>query len=66
VVFIISAVIFFVGNLFYIIFGRMVNQPWNAPDFLDNQHGGNLQEEGIERKSTVKAIDLSEEDDFKT
>lgn len=66
VVFIISAVIFFVGNLFYIIFGRMVNQPWNAPDFLDNQHGGNLQEEGIERKSTVNAIDLSEEDDFKT
>ncbi|KAH8307261.1 hypothetical protein KR044_008643 [Drosophila immigrans] len=54
VVFIISAVIFFVGNLFYIIFGQMVNQPWNAADFLDSQQVGNIEEKG---KPTAKAIE---------
>ncbi|KAI8037537.1 hypothetical protein M5D96_009690 [Drosophila gunungcola] len=46
IVFIISAVIFFVGNLIYIAFGQMVNQPWDAPDFMDKQRSLNLQEDG--------------------
>ncbi|XP_017835983.1 putative inorganic phosphate cotransporter [Drosophila busckii] len=57
VVFIISAVIFFLGNLFYIIFGRMVNQPWNAADFLDNQQAENSQEAGQARRASAKAIE---------
>ncbi|KAH8407680.1 hypothetical protein KR222_010695, partial [Zaprionus bogoriensis] len=55
VVFIISAVIFFVGNLVYIIFGQMVNQPWNAADFLDNQQDNKLQEEGQAERASAKA-----------
>ncbi|XP_017053760.1 putative inorganic phosphate cotransporter [Drosophila ficusphila] len=46
VVFIISAVVFFVGNIIYVVFGQMVNQPWDAPDFLDKERSSNLQEEG--------------------
>ncbi|XP_050324921.1 putative inorganic phosphate cotransporter isoform X2 [Bactrocera neohumeralis] len=34
IVFIISAAIFFFGNLVYIIFGSALTQPWDAPDFL--------------------------------
>ncbi|XP_037954289.1 putative inorganic phosphate cotransporter isoform X2 [Teleopsis dalmanni] len=34
IVFIISAVVFTVGDLFYVIFGRMKLQPWDDPDFL--------------------------------
>lgn len=34
IVFIISAAIFFFGNLIYIIFGSALTQPWDAPDFL--------------------------------
>lgn len=45
-VFVISAIIFFVGNLVYIIFGQMVNQPWDAADFLDKQLSEKRQEEG--------------------
>ncbi|XP_034477191.1 putative inorganic phosphate cotransporter [Drosophila innubila] len=54
VVFIISAVIFFVGNLFFIIFGKMVNQPWNDPDFLDNQQKEKLQADG----KSIKTIQV--------
>ncbi|EDW61459.1 putative inorganic phosphate cotransporter [Drosophila virilis] len=57
VVFIISAVIFFVGNLFYILFGQMVNQPWNAADFLDQQKAPICQEEGQAAKANAKAIE---------
>lgn len=32
--FIIAATIFFFGNLFYLIFGRMELQPWDDPNFL--------------------------------
>lgn len=34
IVFIIAATIFFFGNLFYLIFGRMELQPWDDPNFL--------------------------------
>ncbi|XP_005176578.2 putative inorganic phosphate cotransporter [Musca domestica] len=34
VVFAISSIIFFVGNLIYIIWGTAVAQPWDAEDFL--------------------------------
>lgn len=34
IVFIISAVIFIVGNTVYIIFGSTKLQEWNDPDFL--------------------------------
>lgn len=60
VVFIISAVIFFVGNLVYIIFGQMVNQPWNAADFLDKQQGDKLQEEGQTARASAKAIEAND------
>jgi len=37
----------------------MVNQPWDAPDFMDNQKSSNLQEEGnskaLEAKHSEKA-----------
>ncbi|XP_017090887.2 putative inorganic phosphate cotransporter [Drosophila bipectinata] len=46
IVFIISAVLFFVGNIVYLMFGQMVNQPWDAPDFLSKQKDSHLQEEG--------------------
>ncbi|EDW09100.2 putative inorganic phosphate cotransporter [Drosophila mojavensis] len=56
-VFIISAIVFFFGNLFYIIFGRMVNQPWNAADFLDHQKQPLSQEEGRAAKVKSKALE---------
>lgn len=59
-VFIIAAVIFFVGNLIYIIFGQMVNQPWNAADYLDNQQGEKLQEEGQTARASAKIKEASE------
>ncbi|XP_013108348.2 putative inorganic phosphate cotransporter isoform X1 [Stomoxys calcitrans] len=34
IVFAISAVVFFVGNLVYIIWGTAVSQPWDAEDYL--------------------------------
>ncbi|XP_017836133.1 putative inorganic phosphate cotransporter isoform X1 [Drosophila busckii] len=34
IVFIISSVIFFVGNCIYLAFGTAVSQPWDAEDFL--------------------------------
>lgn len=34
IVFAIAAVVFFVGNLIYIIFGSTMAQPWDAEDFL--------------------------------
>ncbi|XP_073844830.1 putative inorganic phosphate cotransporter isoform X2 [Musca autumnalis] len=34
IVFAISAIIFFFGNLLYIIWGTAVSQPWDAEDFL--------------------------------
>ncbi|CAD7015106.1 unnamed protein product [Ceratitis capitata] len=33
IVFIISAAVFFLGNLFYLVFGRMQSQPWDHPDY---------------------------------
>ncbi|XP_068146652.1 putative inorganic phosphate cotransporter [Drosophila tropicalis] len=56
IVFIISAVVFFVGNLIYIIFGQMTNQPWDAADFLDTTQATKLQEEGQQ----AKAIEASQ------
>ncbi|XP_023177676.2 putative inorganic phosphate cotransporter isoform X2 [Drosophila hydei] len=37
VVFIISSVIFFVGNCIYLAFGTAVSQPWDAEDFLQQR-----------------------------
>lgn len=34
IVFIIAAVIFFVGNLIFVLFGSAETQPWDDPDFL--------------------------------
>ncbi|KAH8253252.1 hypothetical protein KR032_004505, partial [Drosophila birchii] len=34
IVFIIAAVVFFVGNIIYVIFGTAVIQPWDAEDYL--------------------------------
>ncbi|XP_055921198.1 putative inorganic phosphate cotransporter [Eupeodes corollae] len=39
VVFIISAVVFFFGNLFYIVFGSTDLQPWNDENFLLSNKG---------------------------
>lgn len=44
--FIISAVAFVVGNIVYLVFGQMVNQPWDAPDFLTKHQDSHIQEEG--------------------
>lgn len=60
VVFVISAIIFFVGNLVYIIFGQMVNQPWDAADFLDKQLGDKRQEEGQTAWASAKAKEANE------
>lgn len=49
IVFIISAVVFVVGNIVYLVFGQMVNQPWDAPDFLTKQQDSHLQEEGYSK-----------------
>ncbi|XP_060657882.1 LOW QUALITY PROTEIN: putative inorganic phosphate cotransporter, partial [Drosophila nasuta] len=57
VVFIISAVIFFVGNLVYVIFGQMVSQPWDAADFLDKQKASHIEENG---EANLKAIHAKE------
>jgi len=54
VVFIISAVIFVVGDLIYLAFGQMVTQPWDAPDFLDKERSPNLQEEGYSKALEAK------------
>lgn len=35
--FIISSVIFFVGNCIYLAFGTAVSQPWDAEDFLQQR-----------------------------
>jgi len=34
IVFIIAAVLFFVGNSVYLYFGTAVSQPWDAEDYL--------------------------------
>ncbi|BFG06418.1 putative inorganic phosphate cotransporter [Drosophila madeirensis] len=60
-VFIISAVIFFVGNIIYLFFGQMVNQPWDAPDFLDKQLSSNLQEQGNAKALEAQQSERSEE-----
>ncbi|KAH8284769.1 hypothetical protein KR054_000870, partial [Drosophila jambulina] len=56
IVFIIAAVIFIVGNVIYLIFGQMVNQPWDAQDFLDSQRSLNLQEQGVDAKALEARI----------
>ncbi|XP_039955773.1 putative inorganic phosphate cotransporter [Bactrocera tryoni] len=53
-VFIISATVFFVGNLIFIIFGSAEAQPWDAPDYL---HKDNVEEPvKVPTKSTFKEI----------
>ncbi|XP_004520851.1 putative inorganic phosphate cotransporter [Ceratitis capitata] len=42
-VFIIAAVVFALGNLFYLIFGKMSLQPWDDRDFLSNKGLQNIQ-----------------------
>lgn len=32
--FIIAAVLFFAGNVIYLLFGTAVSQPWDAEDYL--------------------------------
>lgn len=34
IVFIIAAVLFFAGNVIYLLFGTAVSQPWDAEDYL--------------------------------
>ncbi|XP_017077591.1 putative inorganic phosphate cotransporter [Drosophila eugracilis] len=60
-VFIISAVVFVVGDLIYLAFGQMVSQPWDAPDFLDNQRSSKLQEEGNSKALESKQSEKLEE-----
>ncbi|KAM7344430.1 uncharacterized protein ACRADG_011171 [Cochliomyia hominivorax] len=61
IVFIIAAVIFFFGNLFYIIFGTAITQPWDAEDFLKPKDT----ESSSKRESQVTAevqVDVKEVD----
>jgi len=39
----------------------MVNQPWDAPDFMDNQKSSNLQEEGNSKALEAKHSEKLEE-----
>jgi len=50
-----------VGNIIYLAFGQMVNQPWDAPDFMDNQKSSNLQEEGNSKALEAKQSEKLEE-----
>lgn len=59
--FIISAVIFCVGNIVYVAFGKMVNQPWDAPDFMDKQRSSNLQEVGHSKALEAQGNEKVEE-----
>ncbi|XP_043643694.1 putative inorganic phosphate cotransporter [Drosophila teissieri] len=61
IVFIISAVIFCVGNIVYVTFGQMVNQPWDAPDFMDKQRSSNLQEVGLSKALEAQQSEKVEE-----
>lgn len=59
-VFIISAAIFFLGNLLFLICGSSEVQPWDAPDFL---HKDNVEElVKVSPKSTLKEIFGADDD----
>lgn len=59
-VFIISAAIFFLGNLLFLICGSSEVQPWDAPDFL---HKDNVEElVNVSPKSTLKEIFGADDD----
>ncbi|KAH8305996.1 hypothetical protein KR018_009810, partial [Drosophila ironensis] len=61
IVFIISAVVFVAGNIVYVLFGQMVNQPWDAPDFMHKQQSSNLQEQGHAKALEAKQSEMAEE-----
>lgn len=52
IVFIISAVVFALGNLFYLVFGRMHLQPWNDEDYLTKH---DVQNEDSKRRKAIEA-----------
>lgn len=54
IVFIISAVIFIVGNTVYIIFGSTQTQAWNDPNYLSKDDS---------EKQTPAALDEGEENE---
>ncbi|XP_030383238.1 putative inorganic phosphate cotransporter [Scaptodrosophila lebanonensis] len=54
VVFIISAIVFFLGNLFYIMFGKMAKQPWDDSDFLDNYQTCRIAEDGQSKREKAE------------
>ncbi|XP_037952040.1 putative inorganic phosphate cotransporter [Teleopsis dalmanni] len=60
IVFIIAAVIFFFGNLVYIIWGSALPQPWNEEDFLMQKDGEKSIYETAPPQFTNKAFEDDE------
>ncbi|XP_073845564.1 putative inorganic phosphate cotransporter [Musca autumnalis] len=54
IVFAISAVIFFFGNLIYVIWGTAVTQPWDAEDFLLPKDAETSRNEGTSKSKAVE------------
>ncbi|KAM8701310.1 hypothetical protein ACLKA7_000123 [Drosophila subpalustris] len=63
IVFALTAIVFFVGNLVYIIWGTTDQQPWDAVDFLKSRDAELDQDSAsVKReKAAIKAIDAKTE-----
>ncbi|XP_017868714.1 PREDICTED: putative inorganic phosphate cotransporter isoform X1 [Drosophila arizonae] len=59
IVFIISSVIFFVGNCIYLLFGTAVSQPWDAEDFLQPQPIAGLEIVERQHEKSVSKMPIS-------
>ncbi|XP_032590563.1 putative inorganic phosphate cotransporter [Drosophila grimshawi] len=57
IVFIISSVVFFVGNCIFLAFGTAVSQPWDAEDYLMRPQPGLALPSTSSEKSKSKEID---------
>ncbi|XP_017053758.1 putative inorganic phosphate cotransporter [Drosophila ficusphila] len=66
IIFIIASVFFFVGNLIYLIWGKMETQPWNAEDYLqvkDQELGKELASNDAPKKNLSLQINEKTKDD---